>query len=149
MPTWIEPRNDQNTPVIFFFLLSNFFRTLVPWRPAWLCTGGVGHGRRRRPAQGDVGPGSRGIRSSSAQGDGPGSRGSQSTSGHGRQPRPADGDLDSAVPTLLSFAKGGAGAYTRVDTVWILATVVPSGRWRRRDPGAGGGIRQAERQLTP
>ncbi|PVH62297.1 hypothetical protein PAHAL_3G261900 [Panicum hallii] len=32
-------------------------------------------------------------------------------------------DLDSAVPALLSFAKGGAGADARVDAVRILATV--------------------------
>jgi hypothetical protein len=37
-------------------------------------------------------------------------------------------DLDFAVPALLSFAKGRASAYARVDIVWILATVVPSGR---------------------
>lgn len=34
-------------------------------------------------------------------------------------------DLDSAVPALLSFAKGGAGADARVDAVRILATVAP------------------------
>ncbi|KAL6848828.1 hypothetical protein ACP4OV_021411 [Aristida adscensionis] len=34
-------------------------------------------------------------------------------------------DLDSAVPALLSFAKGGAGAEARVDAVKILATVAP------------------------
>lgn len=34
-------------------------------------------------------------------------------------------DLDSAVPALLSFAKGGAGAEARVDAVRILATVSP------------------------
>lgn len=34
-------------------------------------------------------------------------------------------DLDSAVPALLSFAKGGAGADARVDAVRVLATVAP------------------------
>ncbi|CAN6341866.1 unnamed protein product [Urochloa humidicola] len=34
-------------------------------------------------------------------------------------------DLDSAVPALLSFAKGGAGADARVDAVRILSTVAP------------------------
>lgn len=34
-------------------------------------------------------------------------------------------DLDSTVPALLSFAKGGAGTDARVDAVRILATVAP------------------------
>ncbi|XP_066379466.1 U-box domain-containing protein 29-like [Miscanthus floridulus] len=34
-------------------------------------------------------------------------------------------DLDSAVPALLSFAKGGAGADARVDAVRVLSTVAP------------------------
>lgn len=34
-------------------------------------------------------------------------------------------DLESTVPALLSFAKGGAGADARVDAVKILATVAP------------------------
>ncbi|KXG22102.1 U-box domain-containing protein 29 [Sorghum bicolor] len=34
-------------------------------------------------------------------------------------------DLDSAVPALLSFAKGGPGAGARVDAVRVLATVAP------------------------
>jgi hypothetical protein len=59
MPTWIEMRNDQNTPDIFFFLLSSplQFPGILPWQPAWLRPGAPSMGGGGGPPRGAPAPG--------------------------------------------------------------------------------------------